>query len=101
MSSDPDPPSPNGERQEEQPFDFAAHHDKEVHGSVSEQTAKDVLLLLIGFRFINSLFSLTFFQPDEYFQALEPAWQMAFGSGSGAWITWASSPPFPLEASSF
>lgn len=101
MSSDPDPPSPNGERQEEQPFDFAAHHDKEVHGSVSEQTAKDVLLLLIGFRFINSLFSLTFFQPDEYFQALEPAWQMAFGSDSGAWITWASSPPFPLEASSF
>jgi hypothetical protein len=32
----------------------------------------------------------TFFQPDEYFQSLEPAWQIAFGEDQGAWITWVS-----------
>ncbi|KAK4496690.1 hypothetical protein PRZ48_012672 [Zasmidium cellare] len=43
---------------------------------------------LFVFRVINAHLVQTFFQPDEYFQALEPAWQMAFGEGSGAWITW-------------
>ena len=32
----------------------------------------------------------TFFQPDEYFQSLEPAWQLVFGQNSSAWITWVS-----------
>jgi hypothetical protein len=50
-----------------------------------------VLILLICFRLINALCIRTFFQPDEYFQSLEPAWQIAFGSQSGAWITWVSS----------
>ncbi len=50
-----------------------------------------VLLLLIGFRFINALSIATFFQPDEYFQSLEPAWEIAFGGQSGAWITWVRS----------
>lgn len=39
-------------------------------------------------RFVNALTIATFFQPDEYFQALEPAWNLAFGSDSGAWMTW-------------
>ncbi|KAF2153047.1 glycosyltransferase family 22 protein [Myriangium duriaei CBS 260.36] len=43
---------------------------------------------LIGFRIVNALLIDTFFQPDEYFQSLEPAWQIAFGENSGAWITW-------------
>ncbi|KAF2840612.1 glycosyltransferase family 22 protein [Patellaria atrata CBS 101060] len=47
-----------------------------------------VLFALIGFRIVNALTVRTFFQPDEYFQSLEPAWQMAFGRDSGAWITW-------------
>lgn len=47
-----------------------------------------VLLLLVAFRTANALATSTFFQPDEYFQSLEPAWQLAFGNGSGAWITW-------------
>lgn len=50
----------------------------------------DVLWVLGAFRLLNALTIATFFQPDEYFQALEPAWQMAFGSDSGAWITWVS-----------
>ncbi|KAH7143944.1 GPI mannosyltransferase 3 [Dactylonectria macrodidyma] len=39
-------------------------------------------------RLINAWWIATFFQPDEYFQALEPAWDLAFGSQSGAWLTW-------------
>ena len=50
----------------------------------------DFLLFLIAFRILNALTIKTFFQPDEYFQALEPAWRMVFGEGSGAWITWVS-----------
>ncbi|MBE7181180.1 MAG: hypothetical protein INR71_08225 [Terriglobus roseus] len=44
--------------------------------------------LLLAFRVVNALTVRTFFQPDEYFQSLEPAWQLAFGRGSGAWLTW-------------
>lgn len=51
-------------------------------------TAQDVLLFLVAFRILNALSIRTFFQPDEYFQSLEPAWQIAFGNNSGAWITW-------------
>lgn len=49
-----------------------------------------ILLYLIAFRLLNALTIRTFFQPDEYFQSLEPAWQMSFGADSGAWITWVS-----------
>lgn len=45
---------------------------------------------LLGLRIYNALSLRTFFQPDEYFQALEPAWGVAFGKDSGAWITWVS-----------
>ncbi|KAG9636902.1 glycosyltransferase family 22 protein, partial [Aureobasidium melanogenum] len=48
----------------------------------------NVLYFLIAFRVCNALLIRTFFQPDEYFQSLEPAWDIAFGSSSGAWITW-------------
>ena len=51
-------------------------------------TSRDVFLFLVAFRVLNALSIKTFFQPDEYFQSLEPAWQIAFGSDSGAWITW-------------
>ncbi|MCJ1397091.1 glycosylphosphatidylinositol anchor biosynthesis [Xylographa trunciseda] len=51
-------------------------------------TSRDVFLFLLAFRILNALSIKTFFQPDEYFQSLEPAWQIAFGSDSGAWITW-------------
>ena len=50
--------------------------------------SQNILLFLIAFRILNALSIKTFFQPDEYFQSLEPAWQIAFGEGSGAWITW-------------
>lgn len=44
--------------------------------------------LLLAFRIVNALSIKTFFQPDEYFQSLEPAWRIAFGADSGAWTTW-------------
>jgi phosphatidylinositol glycan class B len=43
---------------------------------------------LFAFRIVNGSTLKTFFQPDEFFQALEPAWHWTFGSLSGAWITW-------------
>lgn len=49
---------------------------------------QNVLLFLLALRLFNVLTIRTFFQPDEYFQALEPAWKLAFGADSGAWITW-------------
>ncbi|KAL2271892.1 hypothetical protein VTJ83DRAFT_1263 [Remersonia thermophila] len=60
----------------------------ELHAQVAAAQIKDILSVLLMFRFINALCVRTFFQPDEYFQALEPAWDMAFGSNSGAWLTW-------------
>jgi hypothetical protein len=47
-----------------------------------------VLLFLLAFRIVNALALRTFFVPDEYYQSLEPAWQLAFGPRSGAWLTW-------------
>ncbi|CAG7922728.1 unnamed protein product [Penicillium olsonii] len=49
---------------------------------------QSLLLLLIAYRLVNAFSVQTFFQPDEYFQSLEPAWKIAFGEDQGAWITW-------------
>ena len=49
---------------------------------------QNVLLFLIGLRLVNALTIQTFFQPDEYFQALEPALQWAFTEDAGTWMTW-------------
>ena len=65
---------------------------KPPHSVVVAQ-AWDVISLLLVYRFLNSLCVRTFFQPDEYFQALEPAWDIAFGHGSGAWMTWVGTDP--------
>lgn len=53
-------------------------------------TPHNILLFLVAFRILNALAVRTFFQPDEFFQSLEPAWQVVFGKDSGAWITWVS-----------
>ena len=50
--------------------------------------AGTIFLALLALRIANALTLRTFFQPDEYYQVLEPAWQIAFGQESGAWITW-------------
>ncbi|KAF2796807.1 glycosyltransferase family 22 protein [Melanomma pulvis-pyrius CBS 109.77] len=47
-----------------------------------------VLALLLALRIVNALTLRSFFQPDEFFQSLEPAWQLAFGPASNAYITW-------------
>ncbi|KAL8686925.1 MAG: hypothetical protein Q9224_005300, partial [Gallowayella concinna] len=51
-------------------------------------TSQDIFIFLVAFRILNAVSIRTFFQPDEYFQSLEPAWEIAFGANSGAWITW-------------
>ena len=63
---------------------------KAIRHNLPAISAEDVLLFLFAFRILNALVVRTFFQPDEYFQSLEPAWQLAFGKRSGAWITWVS-----------
>ena len=52
-----------------------------------------MLLFLLALRIVNALTLTTFFQPDEYYQSLEPAWHLAFGVNSGAWITWVGYQP--------
>lgn len=59
----------------------------------AQATPHNILLFLVAFRILNALTVRTFFQPDEFFQSLEPAWQVVFGRDSGAWITWVSSFP--------
>ena len=48
--------------------------------------------LAIVIRVTISLATRTFFQPDEYFQALEPAHYLVFGYGDLTW-EWTSNPP--------
>lgn len=62
----------------------------ELHPDVIAAQKADIFSVLLAFRFLNALCVRTFFQPDEYFQALEPAWNLAFGPDSGAWLTWVS-----------
>lgn len=50
--------------------------------------AVPVAALLVVIRAANAYVSSTFFQPDEFFQSLEPAWRLVFGPDSGAWMTW-------------
>lgn len=44
-----------------------------------------LLLALFAYRLCNSFFVKTFFQPDEFYQALEPAHNLIYGYG---YITW-------------
>lgn len=53
-------------------------------------SSSNILLALVAFRVLNALIVRTFFQPDEFYQSLEPAWQLAFGTEQGAWMTWVS-----------
>lgn len=63
-----------------------AREPKSVTASSSDHD--NIFYLLVAFRLLNAFTIFTFFQPDEYYQSLEPAWWFAFGNGSGAWITW-------------
>lgn len=42
-------------------------------------------VLVVCFRVLVALLTRTFFQPDEYFQSLEPAYAAVFGYG---YLTW-------------
>ncbi|KAG0124191.1 mannosyltransferase [Tuber indicum] len=44
-----------------------------------------IFFTILSFRLLNALTIRTFFQPDEFFQSLEPAWKMVFDEG---WLTW-------------
>lgn len=76
------------QQQEDQQDEKLEPTKTEPHREVLSAQVTDVLTLLLVFRFLNAICVRTFFQPDEYFQALEPAWKIAFGGESGAWLTW-------------
>lgn len=67
-----------------------AHEPRRLHSEHGLQIRpRHVIVGLVILRLVNALCTgRTFFQPDEYFQALEPAWNLAFGPDSGAWLTW-------------
>ncbi|KAK9471972.1 Alg9-like mannosyltransferase family-domain-containing protein [Dipodascopsis tothii] len=45
----------------------------------------DVLAAAIAFRLVNALATKTYFQPDEFWQSLEPAHELVYGHG---YLTW-------------
>ncbi|KAJ8131923.1 hypothetical protein O1611_g1697 [Lasiodiplodia mahajangana] len=81
-------PSQKAPRTEERaPEAQKGNQGKTVAALVADQ-AREALSVIFAFRFANALCVRTFFQPDEYFQVLEPAWQLVYGENSGAWLTW-------------
>jgi phosphatidylinositol glycan class B len=44
-----------------------------------------IILALLCIRIFNALTICTFFQPDEYYQSLEPAWKLVYGYGETTW----------------
>ncbi len=53
------------------------------------------ILYALAVRVLIAVFTQTFFQPDEYFQALEPAHHLVFGYGS---LTWEWLNPLPIRS---
>ncbi len=56
-----------------------------------------VSLLVVAFRFANALLITTTFAPDEYYQAMEPAYLYATGFLPAPWPTTTSSPLWSLR----
>ena len=93
--SDTMPSTPTSEASTKVDNDSTVFHDENkgfrrraLYRAKEAATSRDILLFLVAFRILNALSIRTFFQPDEYFQSLEPAWQIVFGEDSGAWTTW-------------
>ncbi|KAF2178134.1 glycosyltransferase family 22 protein [Zopfia rhizophila CBS 207.26] len=83
------PKSASGSQSAQQAIATIAGSTGELHRSRSfELSSQNIFAILLAFRIVNALTLCTFFQPDEFFQSLEPAWQLAFGQRSNAWITW-------------
>jgi phosphatidylinositol glycan class B len=84
------PKAPSARQRPDQPITPSGHGRRRISG-------EHVFLLLLAYRILNALTIKTFFQPDEYYQSLEPAWRLAFGAESGAWITWVLPPYFSVQ----
>ncbi|KAI0265809.1 glycosyltransferase family 22 protein [Gloeopeniophorella convolvens] len=56
---------------------------------------KRTTVLALAVRITIALLTRTYFQPDEYFQALEPAHVLAFGYGN---LTWEWTSKFPIRS---
>lgn len=56
---------------------------------------KRTTIIALSVRIAIALFTRTFFQPDEYYQALEPAHALVFGYGH---LTWEWLTPQPIRS---
>ncbi|PVI07811.1 glycosyltransferase family 22 protein [Periconia macrospinosa] len=59
-----------------------------MSSSSPASNSQRAICAIFAFRLANALVLRTFFQPDEYFQSLEVATDLAFGPQSNAYITW-------------
>lgn len=75
---------------------------EQPHPLVLESGRRDIWNSLLALRTVNAILLCTFFQPDEFYQAQEPAWHLAFSRDAhrwannaqrGAWMTWVCLPP--------
>lgn len=67
------------------------NHDLATH-PYSTPRRRNVLLFCLGFRAVLALVGQkTFFQPDEFYQSLEPAHRLVWGTGYETW-EWRGSP---------
>mmetsp|Transcript_4835 Transcript_4835/g.4833 ORF Transcript_4835/g.4833 Transcript_4835/m.4833 type:complete len:552 (+) Transcript_4835:2304-3959(+) len=69
-------------------FDLDQTFDKKRLNANAVEQSLSTLKLFVGLffiRLVNALTIKTFFQADEYYQCLEPAYNLVFGSG---YITW-------------
>lgn len=62
-----------------------------THGLLMDSLNRTAILI----RIIIALFTRTVFQPDEYFQSLEPAHHLVFGYGH---LTWEWMAPQPIRS---
>lgn len=65
-------------------FEMTKRQDSEMDSPEPLLSSKQVFIIALMFRGL-SLCSQTFFQPDEFYQAYEPAHRLVFGTG---YLTW-------------
>jgi len=71
----------------------APGHERDSESPRTIITSRQAFLIALAFR-STSLLSQTFFQPDEFYQAYEPAHRLVFGTGYLTW-EWRDLPPVP------
>ncbi|XP_031394344.1 GPI mannosyltransferase 3 isoform X2 [Punica granatum] len=78
-------PSPDPDRDKSQNPPHSTEKRPKPQDSHSFHSERNVFLLCLAMRAVNSLLVQTYFNPDEHWQALEVAHKIAFGYGHLTW----------------